>query len=541
MRQRKPGILKGLFTFVVVFFICGYIVYPLVRLSGVAFTGTAPVGTSLLKNISKAGYNSILLSICTVIGSLVIGTYFAYLFHFRNIWKKKWLSTLVLLPIAIPPMVSVMAYLFLLDGNGLLAGIFGHFTISGWTAILIVHLYSFYTLPYIFVGNHLKSLDNSMVEASMMLGATRTTTLWKVIIPQLKPALISSAMLVFMASMASFSAPFLFGGNTSFLSTEIYYSKINGNAALSALLSLLLIFISALVFLLFRWFSKNDVAAQSKGTAKRHDVAGYGKRSPAEHFVVFLFCALVILPVIALAFISMLPENFQFRDGAYSFSFDNYISIFSDPEFLQPLLNSIYVAVAGVSLTLLLSFGVIFLIKGKKKVWKSWLEGFVSLPYSIPGTVIAIGLILSFNAASPFSFGMVLAGTFWILPVAYTIRNLPVLTQSLKSGLQSVDKSLEEAASMLGSSEVHTWRSILIPLLYGALLEGILLVFINSFGEFVATVLLYTYDTKTIPIEIYAQIRLYNNRKAAAYGILLFGIILLIVFLVRKLKSRLGY
>ena len=161
-----------------------------------------------------------------------------------------------------------------------------------------------------------------------------------------------------------------------------------------------------------------------------------------------------------------------------------------------------------------------------------------SIPYGLPGTVIAICLILSFNVPTIFTFNTVLVGTFGILPLAYTIRNLPVMTQAVKAGLHAVDSSAEEASASLGAGSFKTWRSVTLPSIYANITEGALLVFISSFGEFVATVLLYNYSTKTIPIEIYAQMRLFNNGTASAYGVVLFLIVLLVIFLSRRISNK---
>jgi len=112
------------------------------------------------------------------------------------------------------------------------------------------------------------------------------------------------------------------------------------------------------------------------------------------------------------------------------------------------------------------------------------------------------------------------------------------MTQAIRTGWQGIDPSLREASLMLGASPWKTTYAITLPLLLPSMLEGGLLVFINAFGEFVATVLLYTPSTKTMPIELYAQLRMNNYGMAAAYGVLLFVLILLVIVMVRRLVKR---
>jgi iron(III) transport system permease protein len=174
----------------------------------------------------------------------------------------------------------------------------------------------------------------------------------------------------------------------------------------------------------------------------------------------------------------------------------------------------------------------------KKGVVKHAVDWMAVIPYGIPGTVIGLCLIMAFNQPSFFSFNTVLVGHFWILPIAYLIRNVPVMTQAIRTGWQGIDPSLREASLMLGASPWKTTYAITLPLLLPSMLEGGLLVFINAFGEFVATVLLYTPSTKTMPIELYAQLRMNNYGMAAAYGVLLFVLILLVIVMVRRLVKR---
>ncbi|MBU3714289.1 MAG: iron ABC transporter permease [Ferruginibacter sp.] len=540
MDKIKHSSLKLFVILFSTFFLLGYIIYPLYKL--MLMGSDVPGGIHQLVNKSLYGacLNSLTISLLSVIGSGIIGTFFAYTLHFKKIWFKRWMSVLILLPIAIPPMVAVMSYLFLLNDNGLLSRFLGlkelHFT--GWKAILTVHLYSFYPLFYLFANNAIRSTDNSIVEASYMLGASKTATFFKVILPQLRPSLIGASILTFMASMASFSAPFIFGGSTRFLTTEIYYAKINGDNSIAAIYALVLSVITLIPLLFFLWYSKKiPSAAKSKGTAKKNSLAAHKKTDILSSALSFLFTLMIMLPVLSIVLISLLPDNFLMAHEI-NFSLKNYKALFKQYDLIEPFVNSVLVSLAGVLISLVVGISVGNLIRGKKNIFKSVTELVASIPYGIPGTVIGICLILSFNEPSVFSFSSVLVGNFWILPVAYAIRNLPIITQATKAGLQSIDPSLEEASKTMGASPVKTWRSITFPMISPFIIEAALLVFINAFGEFVATILLYTADTKTMPIEIYAQMRLDNNGMAATYGVVLFLIVLGIVFITRRNTNK---
>ena len=526
---------------VTVFFLSGYVLFPLWQLVITSSSGANTIQLLNRKNVFTACFNSVLLSVISVAGSAVIGTYFAYIFHYKNIRFKRFLSAAILLPIAIPPIVGVMSFLFLLGDNGLLMKISGlkNFQFSGWSAVIILHLYSFYPLFYLFAGNALKKTDDSIIEAAQTFGAKNSKIFFRLILPQLKPALLGAGLLTFMASMASFSAPFIFAGSQRFLTTEIYYSKINGDTTLSAMLSLLLAVISIIVLFFFRHYSKTAEAIKTKGTVKQRVFDRTHPFHRGAGMISFLFGFIIILPVLSLFIISLIPDGALMQAGLhYSFSLHNYFNLFND-DFLDPFLNSLRASAAAVFITICAGLMIGHIIRRGKNIFKTVLEVTASVPYGIPGTVIAICLVLAFNSPNIFSFNSILVGTFWILPVAYAIRNLPVMTQAVKAGLQMVDGSAEEAAAALGAKPFRIWRSVTMPLIYPAVTDGALLVFINSFGEFVATVLLYNYSTKTMPIEIYAQMRLYNNSMAATYGIVVFLIVIILIYFARKMSA--GY
>jgi len=415
-----------------------------------------------------------------------------------------------------------------------------NFNFSGWPAIIIVHLYSFYPLTFLFVNNFLKTIDNSSIEAARVLGSKKFATFYYILLPQLKPPLVAASILTLMTSMASFSAPFIFGGSRRFLTTEIYYAKINGDTSLSALLSILLVLTSLICLVLFRQYNKKiPVAPVTKGVTRRVTSSRKGRFDIAHSIFVAVFALIILLPVLSLIFMSLIPDSAVMQTGAaFNFSFANYRSFFSNSDFFAPFTNSTKAGLLAVLVTVLVALAAAHIVRRKNNSFTSFIDISALLPYGIPGTVLGICMILTFNTPSVFSFYNVLIGSFWILPIVYSIRNLPIAVEAIKTSLHTIDKSGEEASATMGAGYFHTWRSITLPLLYPSILEATMLIFINAFGEFVATVLLYTYSSKTVPIEIYSQIRGYNNGLAAAYGVIIFLIVLCFISSIKTINHR---
>lgn len=543
--KRLTGV-NILLLILIAFFATGYILFPLYSLvkESIALFGIAGASSSFFEIASRSMLNSVLLSMLTAAGSCITGTGLAYFFQFRKIPFKNIFFTLLLLPIATPPLVGVVSFLFLLNENGLItkmvALIFNlqnsPFTFDGWTAILTVHIYSFYPFFLLFVSAALQKIDANVIDASHSLGASGSRTFFKVILPQLLPSVAGASLIVFMASMASFSAPFIFGGSSRFLTTEIYAAKINGDTATASMLSILLTIISLLFLVLIGYYRKKiTYVTKTKGTVKQISLSH--ERSPGVIGLtgIILFAFLIMLPALALLYLSFIPEGSLMRNYFIEpFSTSNFSKIFGDSQFFEPFSNSLQMSLIAVLITILIGVGSSFLITRKKIRGGNFLESVLSIPYGIPGTVIALSFIISFNSPTLFTAFIPIVGTFWILPLAYAVRNLPVVMQSSIAGLNGIDPSIEEASATLGAKGSFTFRKIILPLVSPSILHGAMLVFINSIGEFVSTILLYTYSTKTISVEIYSQLRLYNTGAAAAYGVILFLLVMVIVYLSRK-------
>jgi iron(III) transport system permease protein len=347
----------------------------------------------------------------------------------------------------------------------------------------------------------------------------------------LTPAFVGASLITFMSSMASFSAPLLFGGTTRFLTLEIYTAKLNGDNSSSAALAILLSIISVCILFLLRWWQDSHRHGMgSKGSVRSSKIAHGGFTRMIVLALTLALALLFALPVVTIVILSFIKEgSWTYQIFPTSFTIENYRRLLSEPHLFDPFVNSICMSLTAAVLVVIIGVAAAYLIN-RKKFWGSrLLEIILSLPFGIPGTVIAVGLILSFNRPSLFSFQSILVGTFWIMPLAYAVRNLPLLYRSTTAGLDAVNPSLQEAAETLGSPAGRTFRKIILPLIMPSIVSGTLLVFINSVGEFVSSILLYSYSTKPISVEILSQLRLFNIGGAAVYSTLLMILVLAVV------------
>jgi iron(III) transport system permease protein len=155
----------------------------------------------------------------------------------------------------------------------------------------------------------------------------------------------------------------------------------------------------------------------------------------------------------------------------------------------------------------------------------------LAVPWLVPGTVFAVALASAFAVHAPWIGRFILVGTIWILPLAYIIRNLPMASRAVLAGFRGLDPALDEAAASLGSSRWRTLRRVTLPLLRPALAAGATLAFVTALGDFVTSIILYTYDTRPLSLEILSSLRQGDVGIAAAYGVLLMALSALVFLL----------
>lgn len=481
----------------------------------------------------RALLNSVGTSLATVAGASVVGTGLAWALWRYGLPMRRALQAAVALPLALPPLVGVLAFLFLYGETGILPralrDLFGlaevPFSFSGLWAVWLVHVYAFYVYFFLFVTAALRDLDASLLEASADLGASGWRAFRRIVLPLLRPALVGASLLVFMLAMAGFTAPLLFAGTEPFLTVQIYNLKLNGDLALSAAVSTVLTAICLVFLFLIEAKPGRNLLGASKGAARPADPV----RGPVAWFagaavsVIMLFVVLPVLTVVLISFAETTRWTVQILPPAYTLA--NYASLFSDPQFFDPIANSLQMATLATVANVIFGVAAAVVIAKSRVPGRGLLRTLAVLPFAIPGTVIALNLIVTFSQPSPLSAGQVLVGTFWILPLAYFIRQIPLVVRATTAALEGFDDRLTEASADLGASTWTTFRRVVWPAILPGVAAGTLLTFVVSLGEFVSSIMLYVYGNRPISVEILAQLRLYEFGTAAAYSVLLMALV----------------
>ena len=479
----------------------------------------------------QALWGSLWTSAASVVLAGLVGVPLAFVFERYDFPGRRVLGALVALPAVMPPLVGVIAFLFLYGESGFvprfIQAVTGAATppwrLQGAAAILLVHAYSMYVYFYLFVRAGLARLDASALEAAASLGAGPAETVRRVTLPLLRPALVGAALLTFMTALASFSAPYVFGGGFRVMTTQIVATRLNGDVAVAMLETATLTALALGGFALVQWSERTgSVAAIGKGTPPALRVITSPAGRAAAALAGWLLAILLLLPHATLLLISLVPLNSWTTETIPPvLSLVNYRRLFTEAERLRPLINSLWMAAASTAAALALAVWAGALVVRRRARLSRLIETLLALPWAVPGTVLAIALATLFSVRQPALGRFILVGTAVILPLAYAVRNLPLAGRAVLAGFRQLDPALDEAAQSLGAGRAaRLWR-VTLPLLRPALAAGGALAFVTALGDFVVSILLYTFATRPISIEILSSLRLNDLGVAAAFGVVL--------------------
>jgi len=499
--------------------------------------------------------SSLGLSIGTVVLCAIVGVPLAFLFERFTFPGRRLFAALAALPLVLPPLVGTVAFIFLCGESGILAhgiqNLFGlqnpPWRLRGWPALLLFHTYTMYPFFYVLTGAGLRRIDASLAEAARSLGASSFIVARRVLLPQLTPSLLAAALLTFMTSMASFSAPLLFGGNVRMLTLEIFTARQRGDFVMAITETVVLAVISLAALIVFQRYegTRRFAAAAMKGAPRRRASIGSGAARVLATIVAVFFAVVLVMPVATMFLVSFAREGSwttQTFPAAYTFA--NYRRLFGDPHASEVFFNSFTMSAIAAAAALVWSFCIVTLLRRRARTssrffgegWRRLLSLLVLIPWALPGTVVAVSVAEAYGQPSALLGSFVLVGTFWILPVVYFLRFMPLVVRALQASMEQLDPALEEAAGSLGAPAWQRFLRVTLPLVWPGAVAGTLLAFVIALGEYVASVLVFVPANRPISIAIASELRDFNLGAAAAYGVVLIVIISISMMVAGRLE-----
>jgi iron(III) transport system permease protein len=458
--------------------------------------------------------NSLHVSFWSTLLGGTIGTGLAFLVARTDLPGKRFFRPALLVPYLIPPFIAALAWLSLAGPVGYLnqawMAVTGVeeplFRIYGAAGIILVLALSHYPLTYITVLASLERIDPTLEEAARNSGASPVRTVRDVTLPLVMPAIAAGAILVFLRSMENFGIPAILGFPARYfvLTTKIYAMILDfdraHNFSLSAALSLLLVAVAGVTVGIQWWILRGRAYGLTSGTGKP-PVFGLGRwRRPAGVAVALFLLLTSVAPVLAIL-MTALTRAYGMPLSWQNLSLQNFHTLFFKvPAVWRALGNSLFLAASAASVVVILAIGIAYLQVRTRLRGKSVLEALILLPFAVPGTVVALAMILAFLRPV---LWIALYNTIWIILVAYIARFLALAVKPVAASLLQVHISLEEAARSSGASLPRSLRDVTLPLIRPALVAGWFLAAVPAITELTLSVLLWSAGNETIGVMVF--------------------------------------
>ncbi len=516
-----------------------FVVYPLVKVLIASFQvrGTWTLDTFAQLGERRLYRNAIAnsLSVGALVGLLgvVIGYIAAFVLTRLDVPGRRILHYLTLLPIISPPFVSAISILFLFGFNGVITKqLLGlqDFSIYGFHGVVSSQVLTFAPIAYLSLRGVLASINPVLEDAALNVGASGWQAFWKVTFPLSLPGVASAFLIVFIESMSDFGNPLVLAGAAFPMLAPQAYLEITGSFNLSrgAMLAVVLLIPSLTAFAIQRYYlgKRQYVTITGKPSASASRIVSPGVKW-SLYAIVVLFAAIVTLfygVIVIGAFTKVWGFDYTPTLAHFAYVFDVGFDAVTD---------TLIVAIITTPLSGLLGMVVAFLIVRQQFPGHGVLEFGSILSFAVPGTVVGIGYILAFNSP-PF----VLTGTLTILVLCFVFRYVPVGIQSGVAMLRQIDPSIEEAARNLGAGSVTTFRKVTLPLIAPAFFTGLVYAFVRAMTAISAAIFLVSANWNLMTVQILNQVGSGRLGVAAAYSLLVIGIVLVAILIIQAGVAR---
>lgn len=479
--------------------------------------------------------NTLIVGVAGMLGACLLGVPLAFCMSRFQLRGRALISTMAVLALVSPPFIGAYAWIMLLGNNGAITNALKAIGINmpsiyGMTGIILVFSLKFFPFIYLMTENALNGINKSLEDAAENLGCTAWRRFYKVTLPLVFPAVSTGAIISFVLSIADFGTPAIIGRGVRTLSTiaySQYTSEMGGKPTMAVTISMVMIAISMLALLIQRRvLAKRRYA--SAMTHKRQKTPLTGGRSVLVHGVSYAIALAGMIPAFVVIWTSFLATNGPVFSGG--FGLDSYRRILSDAP--DAVINSFVFALSAVALIAVVSSLLSFIVVRRESFVSGLLDLILMVPYLVPGVVMAIGFVTTFNSG-----WYNLLGTATMIVLIVFIRRLPYGVRSTSSVLRQVKPSIEEAAIALGASPAKTFLKVTVPLIMPGIIVGSLMSFITAINELSSTLIVYTSSTVTMPVKIYLSVVDGEFGVAAALSTVLTVCTGLCVFLVFRLSE----
>jgi iron(III) transport system permease protein len=547
----RRGFFKGDLFVAAAVVACGsllalFIVFPVLKALGAAFLAEdgqfaaaaliervaheRNFGLACLAGGQRCGvaWNTLFLGLMTATSTTLLGTLMALMAERTSRRYGKPLNVLAMLPIITPPFVVGLGLILLFGRAGivnqLLESAFGITPTRwfyGWFGVWIAQTFAFTPIAFLIMRGVVQGVAPSLEEAAQTLRATPHRTFMTVTLPLLAPGLANAFLVGFIESMADFGNPIVVGGQFSVLSTEIFFAIVGAQydqgraASLAWILTLFALTVFAIQRGLLGRQNFTTVSGKGEGGVAMPLPAGVRRMVNGIALPWMAFTLLVYLFAFAGGFVQTWGRDYtltlaHFRT-AFALDWGAFGIVWAGTAW-NSFFTTIKLAAISAPLTATLGLLIAWLLARTEFRGQGAFEFAALLAFAIPGTVLGVSYILAFNVP-PFE----LTGTGLIIVLCFLFRNLPVGVRAGTAAFKQLDKSLDEASTMLRASSVQTLRYVVLPLLKPAVVAALVYSFVRSITTVSAVIFLVTAENELATTYIIGRVGNGDYGVALAY------------------------
>lgn len=461
--------------------------------------------------------NTVWLAVGTCIVAILFGGVFAFLVTRTNLAWRKYLSSIFIFPYIMPQWTLAVVWQNMFNSNtvtggsnGLLAAMFGIemplWWCKGLFPSLVVLGLHYAPFAYILIGGIFRNMDANLEEAATILDTPRWKTMLKITLPMVKPAILSTILLVFGSSMGSYPVPHYLGLTTLSTKYVSMNSKFTGEASILAII--MMVFGVAIMLLnqisLTSRKSYTTVSGKA-GQSSKFNLGKVGKYVIALILVIVTFFT-SIFPIVSFAFETFLPNP-----GDYSFLYtgdpsnlttkwwvtDENVSengMYGQKGILHnetiwrafkgTMLVSVSCALLAGTIGTLIGYAV---AKNRRSKWANYVNSMAFLPYLMPSIAVGVAFFILFSNQYVNLFN-----TYTLLIIAGTVKYIPFASRSSLNSMLQLSGEIEEAAVIQDIPWIKRMTRIIIPIQKSSIISGYLLPFMTCLRELSLFLLLCT-------------------------------------------------
>lgn len=480
--------------------------------------------------------NTLLAGLGGMAGSLVLGVTLAYLTTRYALRGAGLVTTLAVVALVTPPFIGAYAWIVLFGANGAVRNLLAQIGLDvpplyGAAGVVAVFSLKFFPHVFLLTSAGLRAVNPVLEEAAEGLGLPPWRRFLQVTLPLVAPAVSAAALLTFVLSIADFGTPRIIGRSFQVLATEafvLFASELGGNPGMASAISVVLVALSMALVALQRRLARR--AAYTSGIARpRPPARPAGWHAAAVHAAAYAIVLAGALPSLVVVWYSFRRTSGPvFQDG---FSLQSYERVMhAVPQAIANSLLYSALAVAGIVVVGVLTG---YVVARRRTLATAAYESTLVVPYVVPGVVMGIAFVETFNAGP-----LPLTGTGAIIVLAVLIRRLPYATRATTAALGQLSPNLEQAAVSLGLHPARAFLRVTVPLILPGIVAGAMMSFVTAMNELSSSLVLYVGSTATMPVSIYLLVMDGEYGTASALATLLLLVTGALVYAAFRFSGR---